>query len=95
MGLHRKVARQSLSLIWSEPCARKLFLRCLLHRNVEPSCRSLDDVQGPGAGIFNTDKKCLLGLVSLSMTKVAYRKESWRMTTRADGYASYFQCWQL
>ena len=50
----------------------------------------INDAQGAGAGIFNTDKKCLLGLVSLSMTKFAYRKESWRMTTRADGYASYF-----
>ena len=50
----------------------------------------INEPQGSGSGVFNAEKKCLIGIMSGRITKYASRGESGRMTMRENGFAGYF-----
>ena len=50
----------------------------------------INESQGSGSGVFNADKKCLIGIMSARVTKFAYQGAKGAMTMRENGYAGYF-----
>ena len=48
------------------------------------------DVGPSGAGVFDANKKCLLGIVSRKITKLAYRNASGHLIAEPAGDAGYF-----
>jgi len=50
----------------------------------------ISEPQGSGSGVFDTDHKCLLGIVSMKVQKYHYRRQNGRLAVSADGYAGYY-----
>jgi hypothetical protein len=50
----------------------------------------INESQGSGSGVFNADKKCLIGIMSARVTKFAYQGANGALTMRENGYAGYF-----
>jgi hypothetical protein len=48
------------------------------------------DLGSSGSGVFNIQKKCLLGIMSRKIPKVSYRKEGSNIIVQPDGFAGYF-----
>lgn len=48
------------------------------------------DLGRSGSGVFNIQKKCLLGIMSRKIPKVSYRKEGKNIIAQPDGFAGYF-----
>jgi hypothetical protein len=46
--------------------------------------------QNSGSGIFDAERKCLLGIVSAKIQKNKYQLRSGRLIGKADGFAGYF-----
>src|ERR1700682_2603293 len=50
----------------------------------------IDSVKASGSGLFDAERKCLLGIVSARVQKYHYQLENVRIRGYADGYAGYF-----
>lgn len=50
----------------------------------------INEPQGSGSGVFDAQRKCLIGIMSARVTKYAYQNENGRMTIRDNGFAGYF-----
>ena len=50
----------------------------------------ITEAQGSGSGVFQADKKCLLGIISGKVTKFKYRKLNGRIVTEKNGFAGFF-----
>jgi hypothetical protein len=48
------------------------------------------DLGRSGSGVFNIQKKCLLGIMSRKIPKVSYHKEGGNIIAQPDGFAGYF-----
>jgi hypothetical protein len=48
------------------------------------------DLGRSGSGVFNVEKKCLLGIMSRKIPKVSYHKEGRNIVVQPDGFAGYF-----
>ncbi len=93
-GIHcvkrfRTPGRMLWSSIRSERCARQIFSP----RYVAPIFRAkyntlLSEVQGSGAGAFDAERKCLLGIMSASMP--TYRGQNRRGVFCASSYDRRF-----
>ena len=46
--------------------------------------------QGSGSGLFDSDKKCLVGIVSGEIQKFHYKAENGRLLWKTNGLAGYF-----
>ena len=62
---------------------------------IAPKLRSRYDTlinteQNSGSGIFDAERKCLLGIVSAKIQKNKYQLRSGRLIGKADGFAGYF-----
>jgi hypothetical protein len=62
---------------------------------IAPKFRSRYDTlinteQNSGSGIFDAERKCLLGIVSAKIQKNKYQLRSGRLIGKADGFAGYF-----
>jgi len=49
-----------------------------------------DLVATSGSGVFNAERRCLMGIVSRKVEKYDYRNEGWRIVAEPDGFAGYF-----
>ena len=64
-------------------------------RLIAPGLRSrfdtlIDTVENSGSGIFDAERKCLLGIVSAKVQKFSYRGANKRFAINPDGFAGYF-----
>jgi hypothetical protein len=50
----------------------------------------ISEPQGSGSGVFNAERKCLIGIMSARVKQLAYQDEAGRTTLKDDGYAGYF-----
>jgi hypothetical protein len=50
----------------------------------------LSDEQGSGSGVFDSERKCLLGVISQKVRKYNYRRQYGLLVASAAGYAGYF-----
>ncbi len=50
----------------------------------------IDTPKASGSGIFDPERKCLLGIVSAKVEKFAYQKEKGRLVWAPNGFAGYF-----
>ncbi len=50
----------------------------------------ITEPQGSGSGVFNAERKCLIGIMSAQVPKYAYQNDSRRISFREDGLAGYF-----
>lgn len=50
----------------------------------------IDEAQGSGSGVFSTDKKCFIGIMSAKVAKFSYQGTKGAMTMKENGYAGYF-----
>ena len=50
----------------------------------------ISDEQGSGSGVFDSERKCLLGIISQKVRKYNYRRQHGLLVASADGYAGYF-----
>jgi len=48
------------------------------------------DLGRSGSGVFNIEKKCLLGIMSRRIPKVSYHKDGGNIIVQPDGFAGYF-----
>jgi len=48
------------------------------------------DLGRSGSGVFNVERKCLLGIMSRRIPKVSYHKEGRNIVIQPDGFAGYF-----
>jgi len=48
------------------------------------------DLGRSGSGVFDVEKKCLLGIMSRKIPKVSYQKEGRTIVVQPDGFAGYF-----
>jgi hypothetical protein len=46
--------------------------------------------QNSGSGVFDAERKCLIGIMSARVKKLAYQTDAGRTTLKDDGYAGYF-----
>ncbi len=46
--------------------------------------------QGSGSGLFDAERKCLLGIVSAKVQRYSYQMENGRLVWKANGFAGYF-----
>jgi hypothetical protein len=63
--------------------------------SIESSLRSrfdtlIDDVEGSGSGIFDAQRKCLLGIASAKVVKLRNQMRSGHVTYVPTGFAGYF-----
>jgi len=50
----------------------------------------VDDVGISGSGVFDAERKCLLGIMSRKVRKYAYRKMNGNVVMQENGFAGYF-----
>jgi hypothetical protein len=50
----------------------------------------IDSEKGSGSGLFDAQRKCLLGIISAKVEKYHYQLENVRIRGYVDGYAGYF-----
>jgi hypothetical protein len=50
----------------------------------------ITEPQGSGAGVFDADRHCLLGIISMKVQKYAYRKQGRQLMASPAGYAGYY-----
>ncbi len=50
----------------------------------------IDSAEGSGSGLFDAERKCLLGIMSAKVQKYHYQLENVRIRGYIDGYAGYF-----
>jgi hypothetical protein len=50
----------------------------------------ISDAESSGSGVFDAERKCLLGIISRKILKYNYRKENGRIVIEANGFAGYF-----
>jgi len=50
----------------------------------------VDTVEVSGTGIFDAQRKCLLGIISAKVQKFGYRRMNRRLLVNPDGFAGYF-----
>lgn len=50
----------------------------------------IDSAKGSGSGLFDAERKCLLGIMSAKIEKYHYQLENVRIRGYMDGYAGYF-----
>jgi hypothetical protein len=50
----------------------------------------ITEPQGSGSGVFNADRKCLIGIMSARVPKYAYQNDGRRISFKENGYAGYF-----
>jgi hypothetical protein len=50
----------------------------------------INEPQGSGSGVFNADRKCLLGIISSKLPKYRYRKVNGRTVINYNGFAGHF-----
>jgi hypothetical protein len=50
----------------------------------------IDSEKSSGSGLFDVERKCLLGIMSAKVEKYHYQLENVRIRGYADGYAGYF-----
>jgi hypothetical protein len=48
------------------------------------------DLGRSGSGVFNVERKCLLGIMSRKIPKVSYHTEGHNIIVQPDGFAGYF-----
>ena len=62
---------------------------------IAPALRSrfdalIDSPQNSGSGIFDPDKRCLLGIVSAKVQRLIYRRTKGPINVNSDKFAGYF-----
>jgi len=50
----------------------------------------LTDAGASGSGVFDAERKCLMGIVSRAIEKYRYREEDGKTISEPDGFAGYF-----
>ena len=50
----------------------------------------MEEAQGSGAGVFDAERRCLLGIVSRKIQKYTYRRQNGRLLASPAGYAGYY-----
>ncbi len=50
----------------------------------------ITEPQGSGSGVFNAERKCLIGIMSAQVPKYAYQNDNRRVIFREEGFAGYF-----
>jgi hypothetical protein len=50
----------------------------------------ISTVQGSGSGLFDAERKCLLGIVSAQIPKYKYQKKNGQIVGTSNGFAGYF-----
>jgi len=50
----------------------------------------MEEAQGSGAGVFDAERRCLLGIVSRKIQKYTYRRQNGRLLALSAGYAGYY-----
>ena len=50
----------------------------------------INEAEGSGSGVFQADRRCLLGIISSKITKFKYRKVNKRLLAAKDGFAGHF-----
>lgn len=50
----------------------------------------INEAEGSGSGVFNADRRCLLGIISSKITKFKYQKKNGRMFVANNGFAGHF-----
>ena len=50
----------------------------------------INEPEGSGSGVFNADRKCLLGIISSKLPKYRYRKVNGRTVINYNGFAGHF-----
>jgi hypothetical protein len=50
----------------------------------------ISQAQGSGSGLFDAERKCLLGIVSAKVQQYSYQMQNGRLVRNANGFAGYF-----
>ena len=50
----------------------------------------ITEPQGSGSGVFNADRKCLIGIMSAQVPKYVYQNVSRRLSLQENSFAGYF-----
>ena len=50
----------------------------------------IDSPEASGSGLFDAERKCLMGIMSAKMPKVAYQRSGQSLTAMPKGFAGYF-----
>jgi len=50
----------------------------------------ITEPQGSGSGVFSTERKCLIGIMSAQVPKYGYHTDSLRIGFQENGFAGYF-----
>ena len=74
----RSVATHMLSPIYIPPRMRKRFYSLI------------DEQEGSGAGVFDAERRCLLGIISQKIRKYNYQRRNGRLVISDGGWAGYF-----
>jgi hypothetical protein len=69
--------------------------RTISPMSIAPELRSRFDTlistaEGSGSGLFDVDRKCLLGIISAKTPKYRYQVANGRVVSSPDGFAGYF-----
>lgn len=82
----------NVTVVYPERTARSQIISPRLvpaqYRSKYPTL--ITEPQGSGSGVFNADRKCLIGIMSAQVPKYAYQNDSRRISLRQDGFAGYF-----
>ena len=74
----RSVATHMISPIYIPPRMRKRFYSLI------------DEQEGSGAGVFDAERRCLLGIISQKIRKYNYQRRNGRLAVQDAGWAGYF-----
>ena len=84
--------RAGVIIVYPEKTARSRVLSPLA---IAPQYRArfaslMEEQQGSGAGVFDAQRRCLLGIVSRKIQKYTYRKQNGRWLAAPIGWAGYY-----
>jgi hypothetical protein len=84
--------RSPLIIVYPDKTARS---RVLSPFAIAPQYRArfgalMEEPQGSGAGVFDAQRRCLLGIVSRRIQKYNYRRQNGRWLAAPAGWAGYF-----
>jgi hypothetical protein len=79
-------------VVYPEKTARARVLSPLF---IAPQYRArfgslITEQQGSGSGVFDSERRCLLGIISRKVQKFAYRRQNGRVVATAAGWAGYY-----
>ena len=86
-----KIGMEAVNVVPDKTIPSRIISPSLIPANLRTRFDTLiDGPKASGSGLFDAERKCLLGIMSARVAKFRYQKRNGRIIVLPDGFAGYF-----